>query len=189
MGVMKEIWSWVRSLAIALLLALLITIFLFQPYKVEGHSMEPTLKDNQRIYVSKLLHTFSYLPDYGDVVVIDSRVERERTFLDDVRETPLVQLFTGKEEGYVLYVKRVIGKPGDVLEFKDNQVYRNGTLLEEPYIKEPMKVEADGKWVVPEGHIFVMGDNRNNSKDSRDIGFIPLDHVLGTKIDFSFSAK
>lgn len=186
MKVMREIWSWIRSLAIALLLALLITVFLFQPYKVEGHSMEPTLHDDQRIYVSKLLHTFSYLPDYGDVVVIDSRVERERSFLDDVTETPIVQLFLGEVEGHFLYVKRVIGKPGDVIAVKDNQLYRNGELLEEPYIKEPMELEMDNEWVVPEGHIFVMGDNRNNSRDSRDIGFIPLDHVLGAKINFSF---
>ncbi|UFJ43385.1 signal peptidase I [Brevibacillus humidisoli] len=181
---MSEIWSWIRSLAIALVFALLITIFVFQPYKVEGHSMEPTLQDQQRIYVSKLPHTFSYLPDYGDVVVIDSRTNRERTFVDEVSETPLIQLVTGVE-GHFLYVKRVIGKPGDVLEFKNHKVYRNGTALDEPYIKEAMDYVADGKWVVPENHVFVMGDNRNNSKDSRDIGFIPLDHVLGTKIDFS----
>lgn len=151
--------------------------------------MEPTLHDNQRIYVSKLLHTFSYLPDYGDIVVIDSRVERERTFLDDVTETPLVQLLFGKEEGHFLYVKRVIGKPGDVIAVRDNQLYRNGELLEEPYIKEPMELEMDGEWTVPEDHVFVMGDNRNNSRDSRDIGFIPLDHVLGTKINFTFKAS
>lgn len=186
MKVAKEIWSWIRSLAVAMALALLITIFVFQPYKVEGHSMDPTLHDQERIYVSKLPYTFSYLPDYGDIVVIDSRVMRERSFTDDLLETPLLQFILGKADGRFLYVKRVIGRPGDVLELKDAKVYRNGQPLDEPYIKETMLIVENKRWVVPEDHIFVMGDNRNNSKDSREIGYIPLDHVLGTKIDFSF---
>ncbi|WP_026074385.1 signal peptidase I [Brevibacillus massiliensis] len=184
---MKEVWSWVRSLGIAVILALFIGIFVIQPFKVEGHSMDPTLHDQQRVIVSKLPHTFSYLPDYGDIVIIDSRVDRERTFKDDLLENPLFGLFQ-KADNHFLYIKRVIGKPGDVLEFKDHKVYRNGQALDEPYIKETMDFVADGKWVVPANHIFVMGDNRNNSRDSRDIGFIPLDHVLGKSVfEFNFN--
>ncbi|MFM1653369.1 signal peptidase I [Brevibacillus sp. B_LB10_24] len=183
---MKEVWSWIRSLGIAVILALFIGIFVFQPFKVEGHSMDPTLHDQERVIVSKLSHTFSYLPDYGDIVVIDSRVDRQRTFKDDLLENPLFGLFQ-KTENHFLYIKRVIGRPGDVLEFKDHKVYRNGQALEEPYIKETMDFVADGEWVVPENHIFVMGDNRNNSRDSRDIGFIPLNHVLGKSVfEFNF---
>jgi len=180
---LREIWEWVRSLAFALGLALVLGIFVFQPFKVEGHSMDPTLQDQQRIYVSKLSHTFSYLPDYGDIVVIDSRVDRERSFQDDLVGHPLIHLFLGKENENFMYVKRLIGKPGDVIEIKDHQLYRNGEKLSEPYIKEKMEGE-DGKWAVPEGHIFVMGDNRNNSLDSREIGFVPFDHVIGSKIEW-----
>lgn len=165
---------------IALVLALLISIFVFQPYKVEGHSMDPTLHDQERLYVSKLPHTFSSVPDYGDIVVIDSRVDRPRSLKDDVLEFPLFQLFKSPQQ--VFYVKRVIGQPGDVIEIKDGQVYRNDVALKEPYIKEPMNNTPDRKWVVPDNNIFVMGDNRNNSNDSRYIGFIPLDHDMGKKI-------
>ncbi|NGQ94197.1 signal peptidase I [Brevibacillus sp. SYP-B805] len=179
---MKEVWSWAKSLLFAVVLALLISIFVFQPFRVEGHSMDPTLHDQELIYVSKLSHTFSYLPDYGDIVVIDSRVDRKRTLKDDIMENPLFLLLKGESEDHTYYVKRVIGRPGDVLEFKDHKVYRNGVALDEPYIKEPMEYTSDKKWVVPEDHVFVMGDNRNNSKDSRDIGFIPLDHVMGSEM-------
>ncbi|HZG17116.1 MAG TPA: signal peptidase I [Candidatus Bathyarchaeia archaeon] len=184
----KEVWDWTKALGFSLVVAMVITIFVFQPFKVEGHSMDPTLHDQERIYVSKLNHTFSTLPDYGDIVIIDSRVERKRTFKDDFTETPFVSLFTSDENGHMFYVKRVIGKPGDVLEFKNNQVIRNGVALDEPYIKETMAFVSDKKWIVPENSVFVMGDNRNNSKDSRDIGFIPLDHVIGKKVfDLDFS--
>jgi signal peptidase I len=182
MNIVKEVWSWAKSLLFAVVLALLISIFVFQPFRVEGHSMDPTLHDKELIYVSKLSHTFSYLPDYGDIVVIDSRVDRKRTLKDDIMENPLFLLINGESEDHTYYVKRLIGKPGDVLEFKDHKVYRNGVALDEPYIKEPMEFTSDKKWVVPENHVFVMGDNRNNSKDSRDIGFIPLDHVMGSEM-------
>ncbi len=180
--VIKEIWSWIRSIAIAFVLAFITSVFLIQPYKVEGHSMDPTLRDQERIMVSKLSHTFSQEPNYGDVVIIDSRVDRARSVLDDITENALFQLVTNKRQDSFLYVKRIIGKPGDEIELKDHKLYRNGTLVDEPYIKEEMTLVAQGKWKVPSGHVFVMGDNRNNSKDSREIGFVPIDHVLGSKV-------
>ena len=143
--------------------------------------MDPTLHNKQRVYVSKLSHTFSNEPDYGDIVIIDSRVNQPRTFLSDLKDSPLLSLFGNKNDRHI-WIKRVIGKPGDTLEFKDHLVYRNGIALDEPYIKEKMSYISDKKWVVPEKHIFVMGDNRNNSSDSRVIGFIPFDHVLGEKV-------
>lgn len=181
MKAMKEIGSWIGSFGLAIILTLIIGIFVFQPYKVDGHSMDPTLHDKERIYVSKLTHTLSNLPDYGDIVVIDSRVDEERTFMDDFLEHPLIQLITGSSDEHIFYVKRIIGLPGDVLEFKDHVVYRNGEALEEPYLKETMEFESAEEWKVPEGHVFVMGDNRNNSMDSREIGYVPIDHVMGIK--------
>jgi signal peptidase I len=181
MKVFKEIRSWIGSIGLSIIIVLVIGIFVFQPYKVEGRSMEPTLKDNQRIYVSKLSNTFSYYPDYGDIVVIDSRVKRKRTIKDDITEHPILQLVMGKKEEHIYFVKRVLGKPGDQLTLDNGRLYRNGELLDEPYLNEEMNPGV-GEWFVPEGHIFVMGDNRNYSTDSRDIGSIPLDHVMG--IDF-----
>jgi signal peptidase I len=185
---MKEIFGWARSIGFAIVLAIALGIFVFQPFQVEGQSMSPTLHDQQRVFVSKLSHTFSYLPDYGEIVVIDSRIQRDRSFIDDVTDHPLVRMVTGKKEANSMYIKRVIGKPGDVLEFKDNQVIRNGVVLEEPYIKETMQYVTDQVLTVPENHVYVMGDNRNNSRDSRDLGFIPLDHIMGTMIENPFSS-
>jgi signal peptidase I len=184
MKILKESWSWVRSLGIAFVIAFCISVFVFQPFKVSGHSMDPTLHDKEFLFVSKFSHTFSYLPNYLDVVVIDSRVDRKRTFKDDLLEFPILQFFASSKD-YIFYVKRVIGKPGDILEFKDHKVYRNGEALHEPYIKETMNYISDKKLVVPNQQIFVMGDNRNNSNDSRNIGFIPLDHVMGKKFPSS----
>lgn len=180
MKTLYELWSWTRSIGIALIIAFCISVFVFQPFKVSGHSMDPSLHDKQFLFISKFSHTFSYLPNYLDIVVIDSRVDRKRSFKDDFLEFPLLQFLTSNTE-HIFYVKRVIGKPGDTLEFKDHKVYRNGVALEEPYIKEPMVYVSEQKLIVPAQHIFVMGDNRNNSNDSRSIGFIPLDHVLGKK--------
>ncbi|RNB76733.1 signal peptidase I [Brevibacillus panacihumi] len=186
---MKEFFGWVRSICFAIVLALALGIFVFQPYKVDGHSMDPTLQDEQRVFVSKLSHTFSYLPDYGDIVVVDSRVKRNRTLLDDITGHPLVSMVLGQPEDKSMYIKRVIGKPGDVLEFKNNQVYRNGVPLEEPYIKEKMEYMSDQVVTVPEDHVFVMGDNRNDSTDSRELGAIPMNHIIGTMIKNPFSSQ
>ncbi|WP_276352393.1 signal peptidase I [Cohnella caldifontis] len=181
MALWKKIWSWVTTLGAAVIVSSLIGIFVIQPYRVEGHSMDPTLHDRERVYVAKWPHTFSEYPDYGDIVIIDSRVDRSRSLGDDVLENPLLQLIRPLNDR-VFFIKRVIGKPGDVLTFKDHKVYRNGQPLDEPYIKETMEYESDETWTVPDGHVFVMGDNRNNSEDSRMIGYIPLDHVLGKMI-------
>jgi signal peptidase I len=180
-NILKELWSWFQSIAAAMILTFLIGVFVVQPTKVSGHSMDPTLQHEQRIFVSKLGHTFHNQPHYGDIVIIDSRVDRKRSLSDDLMEHPLITLLHGEDER-IMYVKRVIGKPGDVLEFRNQLLYRNGELLEETYIKEAMRGVADRQWVVPEEHVFVLGDNRNNSRDSRELGFIPFDHVLGVKI-------
>ncbi|MDU2183859.1 MAG: signal peptidase I, partial [Negativicoccus succinicivorans] len=71
---------------------------------------------------------------------------------------------------------------GDRLGFRDGHVYRNGRALNEPYINEPMKFNLDGEFIVPEGTVFVMGDNRNHSSDSRYIGPVPIGHVLGNVV-------
>ncbi|MBP2650030.1 MAG: sipT 1 [Firmicutes bacterium] len=175
MNLIKTIQDWAYSLAISLALALFINIFIAQHIVVEGHSMDPTLQNHQHLVVSKLSHSIKQIPDYGDIVIIDSRVNRERSLKDDLAEP--VNKFISQQD-YV-FIKRVIGKPGDVLEFNHGNVVRNGIKLDETYILEPMKYPLDRKVVVPNNSVFVMGDNRNNSMDSRIIGNIPLDHVLG----------
>ena len=158
MKILKEIADWAYSLAAALALAIVINAFVFQPTRVVGSSMEPNLHNNDYVFVSKLSHTFAGVPDYGDVVLSVAKI----TEVDNH-----------------IWIKRVIGKPGDTLEIKEGKVYRNSTVLEEPYIKEGMKPASPKKVVVPPGQVYVMGDNRNNSSDSRYIGPVPVSHVLG----------
>jgi signal peptidase I len=181
MKILKLLWDVISMVVGALLLSMMITVFLFQPYKVEGESMYPTLLDQQRIYVSKINHTFKIVPSYGDIVIIDSRFDHKRTLKDDFLESPLAVLLLKNQADYY-YVKRVIGKPGDLIEIDHGKVYRNGQLLDEPYINGPMAMTAYQKWTIPENHIFVMGDNRNHSTDSRVLGYCPLDHVIGIKL-------
>lgn len=183
MNILKGVLSWFGTVLIAVVVAMLIIIFIFQPTSVSGSSMENTLHDRNKIIINKTQNIFHGVPDYGDIVIIDSRVDRERTFWDSVIEPLKYNVFVTKITGNIdeiFWVKRVIGKAGDVLEFKNGKVIRNGVELEEDYIKEPMLYESDEKVVVPEDSIFVMGDNRNNSSDSRVIGCIPIDHVVGT---------
>ncbi|NLM59733.1 MAG: signal peptidase I [Clostridium sp.] len=185
MKILKEILSWFTHIAFAVLCGLLITVFILQPTKVRGISMESTLHNNDRIIISKLIHTFRLEPNYGDIVIIDKRIDRPRTITDDITDCfkyNALSYFFNKNTEEIFWIKRVIGKPGDKLEFIDGKIYRNGELLEEPYIKEAMYYTSDEPIIVPEGHVFVMGDNRNNSTDSRMIGPIPVDHIIGKYI-------
>lgn len=181
--VISEAVNWLMSIVVALILAAVINIFVCQPTEVLGSSMEPTLQNGEMVFLSKLPHTFHLNLNYGDIVVIDSRVQYQRSWTDDLMESPVVQFITRTSapirKDY--WIKRLIGKPGDVLEIKDGRVFRNGHLVDEPYLKEPMNA-VDQRIVVPLNAVFLMGDNRNNSFDCRAIGPVPLDHVLGKMI-------
>lgn len=126
---------------------------------VDGRSMEPTFEDGQRLIVSRLHYLFT-LPQRGDVIVFNS-----------------VQA----SEGDIMLIKRVIGVPGDIIEFRDQELYVNGERVDEQYIKEACTDYRcpDETWELGENEYFVMGDNRNNSQDSRRFGTVPLEHIVG----------
>lgn len=175
---MKIFYRWFGILVIAFIFTGVINMFIFQTYRVEGHSMDPNFSNQELLFVSKLVDTFPKEPDYNDIILIDSQLRKEETIQNQILDIGLIAMFTG-DTNKGIYVKRVIGKPGDSIEMKDGYVYRNHKKIKEPYIKEPMNPFLKDKWIVPPNHIFVMGDNRNNSKDSREIGPIPMDHILG----------
>ncbi|MEC2053766.1 signal peptidase I [Peribacillus psychrosaccharolyticus] len=164
----NELWEWTKALVIALVLVFVIRYFLFTPIVVDGLSMVPTLKSEDRMIVNN----FSYAigdPKRFDIIVF---------------EAP-----EGKD-----YIKRVIGLPGDEVSYKNDVLYINGKVYDEPYLADLKKQLTDGGLLtepftlsdvtdsktVPEGHLFVLGDNRRYSKDSRHIGYIPYEKVLGS---------
>ena len=156
----------VETLVLTLIIFLVIQNFVAQPYKVQQQSMEHTLEPEQYVLVDKLTPR---LDDYkrGDIVVF----------------TP--PLDWAEEDG-TPFIKRVIGVSGDVLEVRDGLVYVNGTALDEPYLfadqagdpPQPTTSPQD-RWVVPADELFLMGDHRANSADSRSFGTVPLANVIG----------
>lgn len=171
----SEVLSWVKSIGIAFILALLINVFIFEMTGVDGASMNPTLEHGDRLFAIKVNQLFKYIPKRGSIVIVDGNTMRDRTLIDEVKDSAIVSTILRRKNRDLL-IKRVIGIPGDILEFRDNKLYRNGELVEEDYIREEMIME-NGSIEIPEDHVFVMGDNRNNSKDSRVIGPIPLKNV------------
>ncbi len=127
---------------------------------VDGQSMRPTFEDSERLIVSRV-HYLIAPPNRGDVIVLNS--------LDEIREPN------------VMLIKRVLGLPGDIVSFRNSQLYINGEPVQEPYINnnECRYSCPDREWVLGEDEYFVMGDNRDHSNDSRRFGAVPIDHVVG----------
>lgn len=171
----NELVEWIKAIVFALLVAFVIKQFLFTPILVKGASMMPTLEDKDRVIVNRIGPKISSI-DRFDVVVVEN-----------------VLLNKNEEENII---KRIIGLPGDKIEYKDDQLYINGEKFSEPYLDQFKKELKDkgsltynftldqllGETTVPEGHYFVLGDNRRISNDSRnpEVGFIPKEKIMGT---------
>jgi signal peptidase I len=151
-GLLREMLETVLP---AILIALLINVFVGQATRVEGQSMEPNLHTNQRLVVEKVSYRF-HGPQRFDVVVI--RVP---------------------SQGDELLIKRVVGLPGETVEIRDGHVYINGDLLEEPFTTEQTRPGRYTRITVPPLHVFVLGDNRNHSNDSRSFGPVPIENIVG----------
>lgn len=152
-SVMRE---WLETVVIALAVALLIRAFVVQVYLVEGESMEPTLHTSERLLVNKFLYLVRP-PQPGEIVVLQDPGQPRREL-----------------------IKRVIAVAGEIVEVRRGQVLVNGKALKEPYKNTMFTQYSDmGPLTVPSGYIFVMGDNRGRSLDSRMIGPIPLSKVEG----------
>ncbi len=158
-SVKREILEWVFSIAIAVLIALVIRQFIFTVVRVEGSSMLPTLTDNDRLIVWRL----GYKPEANDVIVLH-------------------------QEDHLPYIKRVIATEGQTVDinFNTHKVYVDGKLLDEPFIYQPTSQRGDVQFpvTVDEDCVFVLGDNRNNSRDSRfsDVGMVSEDDIIGKAV-------
>ncbi len=154
-------------IAIALVLAFFIRTFIAEPRYIPSNSMLPTLHTGDRLVVEKVSYRFNS-PKFGDIVVFQPPPELQR-------------------RGYSqdqAFIKRIIGTPGDTLKINDGKVYLNGNLLQEDYIKEP-PLQGFPLVKVPQNQYFMMGDNRNDSNDSRYWGFLPKQNMIG-KASFRF---
>lgn len=139
----------------ALLIALLINVFVGQATRVEGQSMEPSLHTDQRLVVEKVSYRF-HGPQRFDIVVL---------------KLP--------GQGEELLIKRVVGLPGEKVDIHDGEVYINGELLDEPFINGETRPGREVSITVPPLHVFVLGDNRDHSNDSRSFGPIPIENLVG----------
>ncbi|MDP5273418.1 signal peptidase I [Chengkuizengella sp. 2205SS18-9] len=156
-------WEWIKSILIAVALVVIIRSFLFTPTVVSGQSMEPSFFNTDKLIVNKILYSIRE-PERGEVIIFEANQEQD-------------------------FIKRVIALPGETVEVKGDQVFVNGELLDEPYIQDEIDAAKKNggtynnldfpEAIVPEGRLFVMGDNRPNSQDSRRIGFITYDQVIG----------
>ena len=159
----SELKEWIKAIAIAVILVLLIRWLVFKPFIVDGPSMQPNFHTGERLIVSEWIYKFRE-PHRGEVVVFHASKEKD-------------------------YIKRVIGLPGEKIKIADGVVYINGEPLDEPYIEQAIldyrkthatEYNADfPETSVAEGTVFVMGDNRVDSSDSRMIGSIPFGDIIG----------
>jgi signal peptidase I len=155
----NEIRIWTRDLLIAIGLALVIIVFLYQPVKVEGTSMAPLLSDQERIFINKFVYRFEPI-DRGDVVVFWYPLDRSKSF-----------------------IKRVVGLPGEMVEIRKGVVYVNGVSLAEPYVPPQYEDLSDfGPVSVPDDSYFVMGDHRISSNDSRVFGPVASHYIYGRAV-------
>lgn len=153
--------SWVRDLAFSVLIAVILIVFIYQPVKVEGTSMMPTLTDQERIFINKFTYHFG-LGDIqrGDMVVFWFPLDPQKS-----------------------YIKRIIGTPGDLVRIEAGQVYVNNQPLAETYVPEENRDRVS--WEehrVPPGDYFVLGDHRNSSSDSRTWGFVKREAIYGKAV-------
>lgn len=157
---MKEFFSLMVYVAGVIILAIVLNKFIIQKVEVDGPSMNTTLKTGQQLLVEKVTYYFSD-PKQGDIVVFDSPIEEDS-----------------------LYIKRVIGVPGDKVQVKDGRIYLNGEEYEDPQWTEPILKAgvAEDEVTVGENEYFVVGDNRNDSSDSRDFGVISKDSIMGEAV-------
>lgn len=178
----EERRSFLRELPILFIVALAVAIvlktFVVQAFFIPSGSMEPTLEPGDRVLVQKVV----YGPDRGDVIVFSDPQGRpgpDRGIVGGFLHWLSSTLGIERPE-HEDFIKRVIGLPGETVELRDGRLFIDGVRIREPYLKGAVDTRDYGPVRVPEGALFVLGDNRLNSNDSRfGLGFVPVDKVVG----------
>lgn len=192
----KEIIEWIICIVIAVIVALFIKILIGTPTVVKKVSMYPTLVENQRLILNRAsLRIAKKMPKRGEIVTLEAPSETDVSYTEANLNNPVAKYdnktsnIFSKFAYYVLeitkesYIKRVIALPGEHLQIQDGKVYINEKELDEPYLQDNVITDSYGgiftDLVVPENCVFVMGDNRPNSLDSRKFGCVPLEKLEG----------
>jgi signal peptidase I len=175
----RSFWAELPGLLLtALVIAVLIKTFLVQPFWIPSESMVPTIEVDDRVMVNKLAYDFGE-PRRGDIVVFrDPREEEVDESFPEAVVRSVLEAIGIRTRGRDDLIKRVIGLPGEVVEIRDNTVYIDGVPLDEPYLPEVFMPDEDPV-EVGQDQVFVMGDNRNASFDSRRFGPVSLDDLVG----------
>ncbi len=166
-------------IVVALVVAVIIKTFLVQAFFIPSASMRDTLLEGDRVMVNKLAFRFGE-PGHGDVIVFDSPLEE---LSDGENVLGAILRNIGESLGLstpdTALIKRVIALEGDTIEIRDNAVFIDGTAIDESYLTRTVRMPDFGPLQIPPDHVFVMGDNRNQSEDSRRFGPIPESSIIG----------
>ena len=189
---MKDILEWICCIAIAVICAVLIRYYVGTPTIVDGESMYPTLVQDERLLVNRLGRTTKTLPQRGEIITIEEP-SKTRYSANEINQSSPIAIYEKKdglnwfiynflEIGKRSYIKRVIALPGEYIEIREGKVYINGEELQEEYLPTNTKTEITSEvgfdnLIVPENCVFVMGDNRAHSADSRNFGCIPIEKI------------
>jgi signal peptidase I len=158
-SLLGEFRGWLKDILLAVVIAFLMVVFLYQPVKVEGTSMQPELLDQERIFVNKFVYHFEEI-HRGDIVVFWYPKDPSKSF-----------------------IKRVVGVPGDVVHIREGQVYINGQPLKEQYVPQGYQdLDSYPAVKVKQGSYYVLGDHRNASNDSRSWGLVPRRYIYGKAV-------
>lgn len=191
----KNIVEWVVCIVIAVVLTLLFRYYIATPTVVKQVSMFPTLKENQRLIVSRTFRINGKMPEKGDIVTFEAPSYTYTA--STVDQSNPVAIYSNEEKSGISnflynvleitkksYIKRVIALPGEHVQIEDGKVYINGKELEESYLQPDVVTESNilTDFIVPEGYLFCMGDNRTQSTDCRAFGCIPYEKLEGIVI-------
>ncbi len=179
-NILKESLRWAGTVAGALIISISVRTYVFASAEVRQCSMQNTLYEGQRLVESKIKYCYSQ-PQRGDIVIINRKMENHSQNKLVLQAKELIEGFYNDESHRL--VKRVIGIPGDTVDIREGSVYINGKLYKESYVKGQTYPNSMAfPILIPEGEYFVLGDNRENSMDSRDIGLIPGYEIEGKAV-------
>ena len=176
----QEILSWILTILVAVVAALVIRSIVFEPVRVDGSSMDDTLANGEIMFVSKFDYSSTWLCLPWQSKEAKEKAPRITFGGNPQRFDVVICRYPGR--GDTNFVKRVVGLPGDTIELKEGYLYVNGEKYDEPYINDEYRsgpLNTMSAREVPEGKYFVMGDHRNNSNDSRSVGAIDRNMIVG----------